>query len=218
VQRIRVFIVDDHPPIREGLKAMLAEEEDLFVCGEAGDATETLWQITDAAPDIVLLDISLHGENAFGLIREMQAKVSDAKVVMLSMHNGFEYIRQAVSSGARGYLSKESSADRVFEAIRRVHAGEYYLDSFALAPFVQALLNAPPDALLTDDGRYSTLSRREQEIFRKLAEGQTCKEIGSGLFISAKTVENHRSNVMKKLDLSSHVELYNYARSLGIID
>lgn len=197
---------------------MLADGDGLVVCGEAGDAREAQSEIPDAAPDIVLLDVSLHGENSFGLIREILAAKPDMKIVMLSMHNGFEYIRQAFSSGAAGYLSKESSADRIFEAIHRVHAGEYYLDSFALVPFVQALINAPPDALLTDDARYGTLTRREQEIFRKLAEGQTCKVIGSGLYISAKTVENHRSNIMKKLDLSSHVDLYTYARSLGIIE
>ena len=218
MEKIRVFIVDDHPPLRDGLKSTLSEAERLDVCGEAGDADTALKEIADTEPDIVLLDLSLHGNNEFGLIKQIRSMTTAPKVVILSMYNNFECIRQALLSGARGYLSKESLSYKVVEAVERVHEGEYYLDSFTLTPFIQAVLNAPPEVLFTTDGKYGKLSTREQEIFRTLAEGQTCKEIGSRLFISAKTVENHRSNIMKKLELSSHIELFNYARSLSIIE
>jgi DNA-binding NarL/FixJ family response regulator len=214
-----ILIVDDHPLLREGLKAMISKENEYEVVGEAGDGREALQRVQELQPDLVLTDLSLPDRNGIDLIKDIKTLAPTANVLVITVHNKISYIADALKAGALGYLVKESAAERLLDALRYVSEGRYFLDS-TLAPRVVEMLKGefPGTKKTPSDDSYGSLTQREQEVLRLVAEGLSNKDIADKLFISPKTVENHRTNIMQKLGLHSRMELVRYAARLGLID
>ncbi|WP_246804768.1 LuxR C-terminal-related transcriptional regulator [Desulfosarcina cetonica] len=164
------------------------------------------------------MDISLPDESGMQLTRRIREALPDTRVLIISMHSKIDYIVEAFQSGATGYVVKESAAGRLIQGLRAVTAGEYFLDSSISHEVVERLMRSPVREARVSDSDYGRLTSREQEIMRMLAEGLSKAEIAERLCISIKTVENHRSNIMKKLDLHSAMDLVRYAAKLGLID
>jgi len=207
-----IVVVDDHPLFREGLKSLIGRNPSLEIVGEAGTAGEGLRLVKELKPDLAVVDISLPDRNGIEVTRELRTSHPNVRIVIMSMHSKIDYITEAFKAGATGYIVKESATDRILQGIEAASRGEYFLDSTLSH-------NVTPDkeSKITDK-RYNTLSAREQEIMRLLAEGLTTKEVAARLCISPKTVENHRFSIMAKLDIHSSIELVRYAAKLGLID
>jgi DNA-binding NarL/FixJ family response regulator len=213
-----ILIVDDHPLVREGLKVIIGRSSKFEVVGEAGSAREGFRMVEELKPDLVLLDISLPDESGIELTRRIKSALPEARILMVSMHSKIDYITEAFKAGATGYMVKESAAERLLIAMESVATGEHYLDSPVSHSVIQQLIKSPEKDMKIADGAYVSLTPREQEILLVLAEGLSVKEIAGKLFISPKTVENHRNNIMKKLGLHSSIELARYAARIGLID
>ena len=213
-----ILIIDDHPLFREGLKSLMASNSKLQVVGEAGNARDGLRMAKGLKPDLVLIDISLPDKSGIELTRDIRSLDSEPQVIIVSMHSKIDYITEAFQAGARGYVIKESAAEKLVQCLEAVSKGEYFLDSSLSFNVVKRLAEFPErKARITDSG-YGTLTAREQQVMRLLAEGLSSKEVAADLGISPKTVENHRSNIMEKLGLHSAMELVRYAAKLGLID
>jgi DNA-binding NarL/FixJ family response regulator len=213
----RLLIVDDHPLFREGLKAIIARSARFEIVAEAGTARNGLQKAVELKPDLVIVDISLPDRSGIDLTRDIRSQLVAARVLIVSMHARVDYIVEAFQAGATGYVVKESAADRLLQALEVVSAGEYYLDSGISREVVQRLMNVQAGAA-AGHAAYGRLTRREQEVMRRLAEGYSPRQVADGLGISVKTVENHRSNILRKLGLSGTMELVRYAARIGLID
>jgi DNA-binding NarL/FixJ family response regulator len=218
VQTKGILIIDDHPLFREGLKAIIGRDNRFDVVGEAGNGRDGLEMAKQLKPDLVLVDISLPDKSGIELMREIQASQSESQVVVVSMHSKIDYITEAFRVGAKGYIIKESATERLLQGLEIVGRGEYFLDCSLSHKVLQKLIESPKEEAKITDVAYGTLTSREQEVLRLLAEGLSTKQISDKLFISPKTVENHRANVMKKLDLHSTFELVRFAARIGLID
>ena len=213
-----ILIIDDHPLFREGLKAIITRDNRFEVVGEAGSGREGLHLVKKFNPDLVLMDISLPDQNGIRLTREIRSLLPDTHVMIISMHSKIDYIAEAFRAGATGYVVKESASERLMDGLELVSKGRYFLDSSVSHEVVRKLMESPEKEMKITDAAYGTLTAREQEVMRLLAEGFSSKEAGEKLSISPKTVENHRNNILNKLDLHSTFELVRYAAKLGLID
>jgi DNA-binding NarL/FixJ family response regulator len=213
-----ILIVDDHPLFREGLKSLLAKESTYEVAGEAGSGEEGLRKAKEIRPDLVIMDIGLPDISGIEVTRKIREVLSETRVVILSMHLRIDYITKAFQEGATGYITKESATERLLECLESVSKGEYFMDPSLAHEVVENLMKLPEDEVRAADAGYDALTRREKEVMCLLAEGLSTKGIAEKLFISRKTVENYRSNILSKLDLTSTVELVRYAAKFGLID
>lgn len=214
----RILIVDDHPLYRDGLRARLSHRPDFSVVGEAGTCAEGLRLIQTQTPDLAIIDISLPDGSGIELTREARAACPDMTVLIVSMHAKLDFIAAAFQAGASGYMSKESGGEGILKAIETVLSGGQYLDG-ALSPSVLRRLNdISGRKAKTMDASYSSLSPREQQIMRLLAEGLTAEDIAAKLFVSRKTVLNHRYAIMTKLGIKSPMAFIRHAARLGLID
>jgi DNA-binding NarL/FixJ family response regulator len=218
VKKKSVLVVDDHPLVREGLKVIIGRSSKFEVVGEAGAASEGFRMVEELKPDLVLLDISLPDESGIELTRRIKRALPEARILIVSMHSKIDYITEAFKAGATGYMVKESAAERLLAAMESVATGEHYLDSPVSHSVIEKLIKSPEKDAQITNGAYGSLTSREQEIMSMLAKDLSAKEIADKLFISPKTVENHRSNIMRKLGLHSSIELARYAARLGLID
>jgi DNA-binding NarL/FixJ family response regulator len=218
VKKKSVLIVDDHPLVREGLKAVIGRGSKFEVIGEAGAALEGLRMAEVLKPDFVLLDISLPDESGVELTRRIKSALPETRILVVSMYSKIDYISEAFKAGATGYVVKESAAERLLSALESVAKGEYFLDSPVSHSVIEKLIKSPGKDTEITDGAYRSLTPREQEIISMLAKDLSVKEIADKLFISPKTVENHRTNIMNKLGLRSPLELVRYAAKIGLIE
>jgi DNA-binding NarL/FixJ family response regulator len=213
-----ILIVDDHPLVREGLKSILKPAAGYEVVGQAGNARDTIPMVENLKPDLVLLDLVLPDKSGLELSREIRSISPPTRIMIVSMHSKVDYIVKAFQAGATGYMTKESATERLLQGIESVLNGEYFMDGAVSHSVVEKLIETPEKEIKITDAGYETLTQREQEIMVLLAEGYSAKEAAAKLFISPKTVENHRSNIMNKLGLHSSMELVRYAARLGLVD
>ena len=213
-----ILIVDDHPLVREGLKSILKPAPEYEVVGQAGKARDAIQMIKKLKPDLVLLDLSLPDKSGLELCREIRTISSPTRILIVSMHSKVDYIVKAFQAGATGYMTKESATEKLLQGVAQVLNGEYFMDGSVSHRVVEELLKSPEKELRITDAGYETLTSREQEIMVLLAEGNSAKEAAAKLFISPKTVENHRTNIMNKLGLHSTLELVRYGARLGLVD
>lgn len=218
MNRCRIMIVDDHTLFREGLKVLVKKIGAYEVVAEAGSCATALEQAQEHKPDVAIVDISLPDGNGIELLPNLHALLPQLAVVMVSMHSKIDFIAESFRAGAGAYVLKDSTADRLAEALEAVRKNEQYLDSAVSPKVLQKLLEFSKRRSMISDSPYALLSKREQQIFRLLAEGIHPANIATQLFISRKTVDNHRANIMSKLSLNSPVELVRYAARLGIVE
>jgi DNA-binding NarL/FixJ family response regulator len=219
VKKKTILIVDDHPLVREGLKVIIGRNHRFEVVGEAGSAREGLRMAEAIKPDLLILDISLPDESGFELARRIRTALPETRILVISMHAGIDYVAQAFKAGATGYMVKDSAAARLQIALEAVLKGEYYLDSSLSPQVVEELIRSPEKEITSiKNAAYRSLTPREQEIMPMLAKAIPVKVIADQLFISPKTVENHRTNIMNKLGVRSAIEMARYAARLGLID
>ena len=214
-----VLLVEDHPLYREGIKSILKNSLRYRPSGEAASFSEAKSLLEQDRPEFALIDLTLGGESGIEVIRYINKNCQDTIPVVVSMHTEIDYLLEALKNGARGYFVKESAGDQLLAGLDAIALGNYYIDSTLSNIVVEQLLRTPAQRIKEQhDTAYEKLTSREQEILRNLAEGLSSKEIGEKLFISSKTVENHRTNIMHKLEVHSSVELVRYAARIGIID
>ena len=209
---VRVLIVDDHAVFRAGLKLLIDAADDLEAVGEAGTARDAIFQARALAPDVVLLDIVMPDQSGLDAMPTLLHERPETKVLILSMQDDPQYIRQAFAAGASGYILKEAADTEVVAAIRQVAEGSSYVH-----PAVGAKLVAAETAEARR-AQEDPLSDREREVLRLLALGHTNQEIAAQLYISVRTAETHRAHIMQKLRLSSRAELVRYALEQGVLE
>ena len=212
---IRVLLADDHRILREGIRALIDDQEDMQVVGEAEDGLETVKKVAKLQPDVVVMDIAMPLLNGLEATRQIRRDFPQVKVLILTMHDNEEYIRQVLAAGALGYVLKDAAARDLLGAIRTVNQGEAVLSPAITRLVIEDYLRwgdiRPED---TTDG----LTAREREVLQLIAEGYTNKEIADIMSLSVKTVQSHRTNLMNKLDLHDRGELIKYANQKKIID
>ncbi len=200
---IRVLLVDDHPLVREGLKARLSDLPGLEVVGEAGTAQQTFDAVAATAPHLVLMDVGMKDTNGIELTAQLLARHPALWVLMLSMYDNPEYVHRAMQAGARGYVLKDAPSQEIINAIEAVAAGQTFLSA------------AISGRLLRSQTPRPVLSMRECEILACLAKGHASKQIAAELGLSPRTVETHRQNIRRKLNLEGQSELIKYAVERG---
>jgi DNA-binding NarL/FixJ family response regulator len=205
----KIFLIDDHAVLRDGVRRLLDEEEDLQFCGEADNARKTFERVELDRPDLVIVDISLPGTNGIELIKNLRARIPDIAILVLSMHDETLYAERALRAGAKGYIMKQASAQQLLTAIRAVLQDEIYLNPALSASLLKSLVSPKQRTANALD----LLSDRELEILRLVGEGFTTREVATKLGISVKTVESHRGNIRQKLKLKSGAELMRFALS-----
>jgi len=212
---IKVLIADDHSVLRAGLRMLLAAQSDIEVVGEASDGVEVSRRARELRPDVVLLDLSMPGPHSGDVIRQVLRACPRTRVLVLTMHDDAAYLRAALAAGAAGYLVKRAADSELMSAIRAVHAGRTFVDLTENAGL------SPLSLVRNVTGQWQTpkkLSRREREVLRLLAQGNSNQQIADKIRVSVKTVETYRTRLSEKLGLKGRAELYRFAAESGILD
>jgi DNA-binding NarL/FixJ family response regulator len=209
-----ILLADDHPIVRQGLRTLLEAESDFQLVGEAGDGLEAVRLVERWQPNILIVDLMMPGLTGLEVTRQVKQRAPQTRVIILSMHATESYVLEALRNGATGYVLKDSSAADLVQAVREVAAGRRYLSAplseRAIDTYVQKAEAAALDV-------YDLLTTREREVLKLAAEGHTNAEIAERLFISPRTAETHRANLMRKLGLQNQTDLIRYALRRGIL-
>lgn len=211
---IKCLIVDDHTLFREGLRRVLEGEPDLQVVGDAADATQGLEKVRELRPDVVLMDIGMPGMSSFEAARLMGKESPGSRLIFLTMYEDEEYLLQCLDVGASGYILKDAPAPRLIGAVRDVYQGRKYLSPQVLGKLVDDFRARSQSR---GQSRGATLTPREREVIKMIAEGNSVKEIANLLGLSVKTVEAHKFNLMRKLDIHNKAQLVTYAIQKKIV-
>ncbi len=211
---VSILLADDHPVVRQGLRALLEGEPDFRIVDEAGDGLEASQLAERLQPDMLVLDLMMPGLNGLEVTRQVSQRSPRTRVVILSMHANEAYVLEALRNGATGYVLKDSSAADLVQAVREVTAGRRYLSPPLSERAIEAYTQKAKAAVLD---LYETLTAREREVLHLAAEGHTSREIADRLHISPRTVEVHRANMMHKLGLRTQTDLIRYALRRGIL-
>jgi len=212
MDKLRIFLADDHVVVRAGLKTLVDAQSDMMVVGEASDGQSALEQMRDCAADVVIMDISMPQLNGSSATAQLQEQCPDIKVLALSVHEDTGYLRKLLEAGASGYVLKRSAADTLIQAIRMVAAGDVYLDPAIAGKVVGSLLGK---SLVVRDPAAAELSERETDVVKLIAQGYSNKEIATLLNLSVKTVETYKTRAMEKIGLDSRVAIVRYALQRG---
>ena len=204
----RVFVVEDHPIISEGLQILIGREDDLEICGEAGEAEKAMQAIALAKPDVVMVDITLPGRSGLDLIKDIKTRQPELPVVVLSMHDERVYAERALRAGALGYVMKSEPADNVMTAIRKALRGEVYVSDSIASTMVREFVGLKDQATGSAMDR---LSDRELEVFTLVGNGIPPRHIAAKLHLSVKTIETYRDHIKKKLGLEDATQLLQHA-------
>jgi DNA-binding NarL/FixJ family response regulator len=203
----RVFIVDDHPIVRQGLAMMIDAEDDLQVCGHAEEAQTALQAIVECKPDILIVDISLNGPDGLELVKHVRTVFAELPILVLSMHDEATYAERALRARANGYIMKQEATEKVLVAIRRILNGEIYLSDRMANKVLQQYMGGLP----AGQSRIRDLSDRELEVFRLIGDGHGTRQIADELHLSVKTVETYQAHIKEKLLLRTGRELVQQA-------
>jgi DNA-binding NarL/FixJ family response regulator len=209
---IRVLLADDHAIVRNGLKEILEATGDIVVGAEATNGHEALARARDTEVDVAVVDLSMPGRSGVELIKLIKAERPKLRLLVLSMHSEEQYAVRAVRAGAAGYLTKESAADELVAAIRRIAGGGAYISPETAERLVLASNSG------TDGPPHTQLSNREYEVFRALVDGKSVSDIAAALNLSVKTISTHKSRILEKMELSSQADLVRYAIRHNLID
>ncbi len=212
MDKLRVLLADDHAIIRDGLRQILADTEDLAVAGEAANGNEALRLVREQDWDVVVLDISMPGRSGLDLIRLIHDEKPRLPILILSMHHEEQYAVRALHAGASGYLTKESDADFLVQVIRRVARGGVYVSDTVAELMARALMPA------TQELPHTALSDREYQIFHRIVLGQGVTEIANELSLSVKTVSTHKTHILQKMSMANTSELIRYAIAHDLVE
>ena len=214
MNRTTIVLADDHPIVRQGLRAMLEAEPDLAVLGEVANGLEVADVVERLQPNVLVLDVLMPGVGGLEVAQQVSQRSPQTRIVMLSMYSNEAYVLEALRKGATGYVLKDASDDELVQAVRAVAAGKRYLSAPLSERAIEAYLErAVPDPL----DQYDTLTAREREVLHLAAEVSTNAEIAARLGISIHTAETYRANLMRKLNLHSQADLLRYALRRGIL-
>jgi DNA-binding NarL/FixJ family response regulator len=218
MEKIRLFLVDDHQLVRDGIKALLTGIDDIVIVGEANNGKELLDTIGQTEPDIILMDISLPDHSGIELTRMLIADRPGCRVLILSMYTNEDFIFNALKAGARGYLPKNTSRHELLDAIYTINSGQEYLGSSISRIILKSYVRQAAEKEKETEDLQLLLSSREIEVLKLFSEGLNNKEIGEKLGISIRTVESHKNHIVRKLGLKSTVEMVKVAIRNKIIE
>ncbi len=211
--KITVMIADDHMIVRDGLRSLLEKQPDIEVVAEADNGRTALKYAQQLSPDVIIMDIGMHGMNGIDATRQIIGKLPDVKILALSMYSDKQFIKGMFKAGASGYMLKDSASKELVDAIRIVADSKVYISPSIAGVVTEDYLERLAEK---DTSVHSVLTSREVEVLQLLAEGESTKQAASTLGVSTKTIESHRQNIMKKLDIDNIVDLIKYAIREGI--
>jgi DNA-binding NarL/FixJ family response regulator len=203
----RVLIVDDHPIVRQGLAQLISQENDLEVCGEAGDATGAVEAVQELSPDVAIVDVMLKGTSGIELIKELRTENRDLRILVISMHDEAVYAERALRAGAHGYIMKQEATHEVLTALRKVLRGDVYVSEEMVGRILRRMVGG------SGAGGIEQLSDRELEVFQWIGRGLSVNDIAEKLKVSPKTVETYRAHIKEKLGLTSAADVLRVAVS-----
>jgi two-component system response regulator NreC len=214
---VRILLADDHAVLRAGLRMLLQAEQDMQVVGEAGDSERLIDLAASLQPDVVLLDLAMPGSGGLAALPQLRRVAPDARILILTMYEDEAYLRQALRTGASGYVLKRAADTELLAAIRAVTRNEIYIQSSMTRVLLEALLPQSPSSVDSEAVRWQSLSEREQQVIREVAYGHTSEEIAHQYHLSVKTVHTYRARAMAKLGIDNRAQLVDIALRLGIL-
>lgn len=211
--KTRILLVDDHKILRDGIRSLVKEYDNIEVVGEAPDGRTAIRLVQELSPDVIIMDISMPGLNGIDATRKILADHPNTKIIALSMHYDKQFISEIFKAGASGYLIKDSAFNELEQAIRIVTEGKTYINPQIASLVVESLVSQPAPV---QNKAFSLLTEREREVLQLISEGKSTKQIAGNLNVSAKTIESHRRQVMGKLNIRNIAELTKYAIREGL--